>query len=125
MLRKADGHQALIRLTLALASAEGDDAELIVDGLIELADRTEEYLKRFDTPDSAALKCERAIQAASRNGVIEHAPEAGESAAPGLRAESPADIRTPPVAPQREADSGARVPSPGTRAAPSITRGGP
>lgn len=61
-LRKADGHQALIRLTLALANAEGEDAELIVDGLIELADRTEEYLRRFDTPDSAALKCEAAIQ---------------------------------------------------------------
>lgn len=93
LLRKADGYHALIRLNLALASAEGEDAELIVDGLIELADRTEAYLRRFDTPDSTALKCEAAIQ-------------------------------TPPIVPQDVADSGARVPSPGTRAAP-ISRGGP
>lgn len=62
MLRKADGYHQLIRLNLALASAEGEDVEIIVDGLIELADRTEEYLKRFDTPDSAALKCEAATK---------------------------------------------------------------
>jgi hypothetical protein len=91
LLRKADGYHALIRLNLALASAEGEDVDLMVEGLIEFADRTEAYIRRFDTPESARLKCERAIH----------------------------DFKPPPVAPQREADSDARVPSPGVRVAPS------
>lgn len=121
------GNMALYHLTCALARAEGEQAETLAQAYVDLIAWVDWFMANAptDTPESAALKCERAIQAASRIGVIERAPEAGESAAPGPRAESPAHLRTPPVAPQREADSGARVPSPGMRAAPSITRGGP
>lgn len=88
------GNMALYHLTCALARAEGDDVDILAEAFEELAQRTDAFLARFDTPESARVKCERAIQ-------------------------------TPLSVPQNAADSGARVPSPGARAAPSIKRGGP
>ncbi len=96
LLNKADGYQALIRLTQALAKAEGEDADIIVDALNQTADLAESYLARAcDTPDSAALKCATAV------------------------------AEPPPAVPQRAADSGAHAPEPRMRAAPSPARGGP
>lgn len=84
LLNKADGYQALIRLMQALAKSEGDDADLIVDGLTELADRTDAFLARVDTPDSAALKCEHATK--TPPAVPQRAADSGARDKPPARA---------------------------------------
>lgn len=89
------GNMALYHLTCALARAEGAQAETLAEAYVDLTAWVDWFMANapVDTPESARIKCERAIQ-------------------------------TPPVAPQRAADSGARVPSPSTRAAPSQSRRG-
>lgn len=89
------GNMALYHLTCALARAEGEQAETLAQAYVDLTAWVDWFMANAvaDTPDSARIKCERAI-------------------------------RTPPTVPQNAADSGARVPSPGARAAPSQPRRG-
>lgn len=56
------GNMALYHLTCALARAEGDDIAILAEAFEELAERTDAFLARPDTPESAALKCEAATK---------------------------------------------------------------
>ncbi len=89
------GNMALYHLTCALARAEGEQAETLAEAYVDLTAWVDWFMA--NAPADTPDSAALKCQAATK---------------------------TPPAVPQRAADSGARVPSPGTRAAP-ISRGGP